>query len=109
MTTFTAREVRAWAAANDIHCLGTGRVPQRVIDAYLAAVHPDAVPANEADDDEPENDAEEPMFRVTIEIPGDPDAGADIAGHILEAVYTAYEAGRAIERTRMLEQLGVTP
>lgn len=33
----SAKEVRAWAAQHDVDCPATGRVPQRVVDAYLAA------------------------------------------------------------------------
>lgn len=34
----SAKQVRAWAAQHDVDCPATGRVPQRVVDAYLAAV-----------------------------------------------------------------------
>lgn len=33
----SAKEIRAWAAANGIDCPATGRVPRRAVDAYAAA------------------------------------------------------------------------
>ena len=33
----SAKQVRAWAAENGVDCPATGRVPARVVDAYLAA------------------------------------------------------------------------
>jgi hypothetical protein len=33
----TYKKIRAWAALNDVDCPVTGRVPNRVIDAYVHA------------------------------------------------------------------------
>jgi hypothetical protein len=115
MTTFTAHQVRTWAKDNNIDCPRVGRVPQHIIDAYLAAVHGvtinPAVPAVPVDpaDPAPQPDADsEPMMWVTVNIPGDPDIEGEIATHLLEAVWLAYESGRRAERTRIAATLGMT-
>jgi hypothetical protein len=78
-----------------------------VVAAYAAA-HPDDViadlPAPVAVVEEAPD--EEPMFRVLVDVPGDTEAGTEIATYLLEAVYAAFEAGRRVERNRMIEQLG---
>jgi hypothetical protein len=38
----TYKQIRAWAAENDIDCPATGRVPNRVITEYVAAHSTDA-------------------------------------------------------------------
>ncbi len=106
MSTVTYRDVRSWGIDNGYKCR-TGKLGQNVVVAYAAA-HPDDViadlPIPVAAVEEIEDD--EPSFLVTVDIPGDPDAGTAIAVYLLEAVYAAYESGRRAERSRMIQQLG---
>ena len=106
MPTFTARDVRAWAAANDYACSPTGRVPQHVIDAYLVDVHGTTT--------DPGDQAQQPLeeegpatWEVRVTIPGlvDPDVVDAISSHILEAIWSAYHAGRTAERADILTSL----
>lgn len=95
----TPAQLRAWAAANGVDCPRTGRVPRSVYDAYNAQVVDEiAVENAEA--------AGEPVFAVTVTIPGaDQDWTDAISGHLVEAVWAAYYAGRAAERAALLAQL----
>lgn len=96
----TPAELRAWAAENGIDCPRTGRVPGSVYDAYNAHFA-DELAVEDAED------AGEPVFAVTVTIPGahHEDLGI-ISGHLLEAVYAAYYAGRTAERAALVAQLG---
>ena len=104
--TVTYKDIRAWGIANGHKCR-TGKLGQGVVAAYAAA-HPDAViadlPAPFAVVEEASD--EDPMFRVLVDVPGDTEAGTEIANYLLEAVYAAFEAGRRSERSRMLIELG---
>lgn len=109
MTAFTAREVRTWALANDVDCPRTGKVPQRVIDAYLLAVH--GVTAHQGDPVDDSAAEEQPSdgdaFTVNVTIDAaDSEAVTAIAQHLVEALWASFEAGRAAERARMLAVLG---
>lgn len=109
MPSFTAREVRTWAREHDVDCPGTGKVPQRVIDAYLLDVHGTTADPGDQDhatepDTDSQTDTDSPGFSVTVTIPGADDM--DIAQHIVEALWSVFEAGRAAERERILGALG---
>ena len=67
MSTYTAREVRAWAHANGITCPASGPVQQRVVDAYLAAMHPGAVLADPEPEPDDEPDIDRSATIVTIQ------------------------------------------
>lgn len=113
MTAFTAREVRTWAAANDVDCPRTGRVPQHVIDTYLLEVHGvtsdpgDLVTTPTAEEPEPQDEAEG-TFTIDVTISGHDDAAADIAQQLVNAIWRAFEAGRAAERADIVAALGIT-
>jgi len=110
MTAYTAREVRAWAAASNIDCPGTGRVPQRVVDAYLLDVH--GVDASRGHRRARGRAGQRPRHRRRADVPRHhrdprrPRRWRRDRPHILEAVYAAFESGRRVRAARMLEQLG---
>lgn len=110
MPTFTAREVRAWALANDIDCPPRGVVPRHVVDAYLVDVHGvttdpgDDVQQPQAETLAVEEDADA-TFTIDVTIAGHDEAAADIAQQLVNAVWRAFEAGRAAERADILAAL----
>lgn len=109
MTSFTAREVRSWALANGINCPDRGPVQQRVIDAYLAAVHPDAGIADlpEPVETVPEGPVAEDdwEFTVGVTMQGHEAAALAIEGFLVEALWAAFTAGRGAERQDLLARL----
>lgn len=113
MPTFTAREVRAWALANDINCPPRGVVPRHVIEAYLVDVHgvttdvgdEPLVPQDETSIETP-SDGEGEAFTVSVTIPGHEDIAAEVAQHLVNALWAAFEGGRAAERANILAALG---
>lgn len=93
----SAAEVRRWATENGIDCPRVGRVPAAVMEAYTAE-HGVSEPEPEP---EPEDEEE---FTVTVTIPFGDDQG--IAQQLVNALYAAFEAGRAAERADLLSRLG---
>lgn len=106
--TVTYKDIRAWGIANGHKCR-TGRLGQGVVAAYAAA-HPDAVIADLPEPVEPspvEPEPEGEAFTVTVVISGHDETAADISQQLVNAIYAAFEAGRAAERAAILTQLGV--
>lgn len=112
--TVTYKDIRAWGIENGHKCR-TGNLGQAVVVAYAAA-HPDAVIADLPDTNdlalaavEAEAEVDEgPAFTCEVIIEGHEEAALAIEGHIVEALYAAFEAGRAAERSDMLKHLGGT-
>jgi hypothetical protein len=109
MSTVTTKDIRAWGIANG-QCGRTGKLPQHVIDGYMAT-HPDDVIADlpapvaaEQGEDVPADD----VFTVTVDVTGHDDTAMDISQHLVNAIYAAFEAGRAAERQSILAALGGT-
>lgn len=111
--TVTYKDIRAWGIANGHKCR-TGKLGQGVVAAYAAA-HPDAVIVDLPEPVEPspvepspvEPETEGEAFTVTVVISGHDETAADISQQLVNAIYAAFEAGRAAERAAILTQLGV--
>ncbi len=104
--TVTYKDIRAWGIANGHKCR-TGKLGQGVVAAYSAA-HPDAVIVDLPEPVEPSPvEPETEAFTVTVVISGHDETAADISQQLVNAIYAAFEAGRAAERAVILTQLGV--
>lgn len=98
----TAKEIRAWAAAEGIECPTNGPVPNRVVAAYHEAV---SSSLSTTEDAEAEDDM---TFDVTVRITGvDDDTLLQIEAGLVNALWLAYSQGREAERRVILQQLGV--
>ena len=107
MTAFTAREVRAWALAHDVECPRTGKIARHVIDAYLLDVH-GVTPGTEPEPQPAAAEDPEPAFTIDVTIAGHDDAAAEIAQQLVNAIWRAFEAGRAAERADIVAALGMS-